>query len=92
MKAYAIKGPKLGILHVSVDENEAYTWQEFSRETEFSPEHWKQLGYTCVPVEVTEGDEAVRLLAALREHFKTKYVVGDEIYAEIDAFEKEQKK
>ena len=32
------------------------------------------------------------VLAALREHFKTKYVVGDEIYAEIDAFEKEQKK
>ena len=32
-----------------------------------------------------------RALAALREHFSTKYVVGDEIYAEIDAFEKEQR-
>ena len=31
------------------------------------------------------------VLAALREHFKTKYVVGDEIYSEIDAFEKENK-
>ena len=32
-----------------------------------------------------------RVLAALREHFSTRYVVGNEIYAEIDAFEKEQR-
>lgn len=88
MKAWAIKGPKGLEVDTTRDSGEE-CWSNWMSDTHMSDDDLKGKGYTCVEVEVTEGDEAVRLLAALREHFKTKYVVGDEIYAEIDAFEKE---
>lgn len=96
--AYAIKGPDGNIDLVLIDTDIEETWYEYIKSVEGRVptsgsivkdiQYWKDEGFTCVPVTVSEKGEAEALLVDISDLLKTGNSIEatSSMHKRIDAY------